>query len=212
MLLVKEIYPAIIGEGIFSGFPGLLIRLSGCSLRCSYCDTAYAWQGGSKRTRRELTAFAKKSGFKKILLTGGEPLFQDETGALIKDLSKAGLQVLLETNGAIRLDRVAKAAHIIMDLKTPASGEQGRNDLANFKFLKPTDEIKFVLCNRKDYDWAKKMVAKNKLGARFNLNFSPARALLQPERLAAWMLKDRVPARLNLQLHRVLFPDRERGT
>ena len=210
-LLVKEIYPAIIGEGLDAGFPGLLIRLAGCNLRCSYCDTAYAWKGGKQRTRKQILSIARKHGFKMVLLTGGEPLFQEESLGLMNDLIKAGHRVLLETNGSLSIAKVPQAAHIIMDIKTPGSGAHASNDYRNLKFLKKTDEVKFVLAGDQDYHWAKKMLEHKKLDGKFALNFSPAHNLLARARLAKWMIRDKLDVRLNLQLHRILFPGKNRG-
>lgn len=210
-LLVKEIYPAIIGEGIYSGFPGLLIRLSGCNLRCGYCDTRYAWEGGAEKTRRQLAAAAREKGFKIILLTGGEPLFQEDSIALMSDLVRSGHEVLLETNGSLAIAGVPKAVHIIMDIKTPGSGSESSNLYRNLNLLKTTDELKFVLTGAKDYQWAKKMLKERKPDWKFTVNFSPAAGLLAPALLAGWMVRDRIDARLNLQLHRVLFPGKNRG-
>ena len=210
-LLVKEIYPAIIGEGLDAGFPGLLIRLTGCNLRCNYCDTVYAWKGGKKLTRKQLLSIACKHGFKKVLLTGGEPLFQEESIGLMSDLIRAGHKVLLETNGSLSIAKVPRAAHIIMDIKTPGSGEHNSNDFRNLKFLKKTDELKFVLTCEKDYRWAIKMLEQKKMDEKFAVNLSPAHKLLGPARLAKWMVRDKPGARLNLQLHRILFPGKNRG-
>ena len=140
-LLVKEIYPAIIGEGMDSGWPGILIRLSGCNLRCGYCDTQYAWEDGKKMSVKELAGIVSRSGFKRVLLTGGEPLAQKESIALMAALVKARRRVLLETNGTISLKGVPKAVHVIMDLKTPGSGEAGKNLYENLRLLKPDDEL-----------------------------------------------------------------------
>jgi len=210
-LVVKEIYPAIIGEGLDAGFPGLLVRLTGCNLRCAFCDTKYAWKGGKKRTRKQLSALARKYGFKMVLLTGGEPLFQEESIGLMNDLIKAGCKVLLETNGSLSIAKVPRPVHIIMDVKTPGSGEHASNDYRNLKFLKKTDELKFVLTGDQDYHWATKMFEENKLDKKFELNFSPAHNLLAPARLAKWMIRDKLDVRLNLQLHRILFPGKNRG-
>jgi len=199
------------GEGIDSGFPGLLIRLSGCNLRCSYCDTRYAWRGGKKIGIKELAALARRKGYEKILLTGGEPLCQDETIELMAALIKAGRKVLLETNGSLSIAQIPYPAHIIMDLKTPGSGEESANRYENLEFLKPGDELKFVLCRGQDYNWAKKMVKGMKLEQRFLVNFSPAAGTLDPRRLAKWLIRDRLKVRLNLQLHRIIFPGKLRG-
>jgi len=210
-LLVKEIYPAIIGEGIDAGWPGLVARLAGCNLRCSYCDTQYAWKGGKKRSVKEVVKIAREEGLGKILLTGGEPLVQDEAIDLIAELIKAGHQVIIETNGSLSLARVPKKAHIIMDLKTPGSGEEGANNFSNLEFLKPGDELKFVLCHAGDYDWAKARVRMHRLDRKFVVNFSPAAGKLNAATLARWMVRDRLKVRLNLQVHRLLFPARSRG-
>jgi 7-carboxy-7-deazaguanine synthase len=210
-LLVKEIYPAIIGEGIDSGRPGLLIRLSGCNLRCSYCDTQYAFKGGKKQSIRQVVAVARKSGLSKVLLTGGEPLFQEESIGLMKALLKAGHRVLLETNGTVSISKVPRQAHIIMDIKTPDSGEEKSNRYENLKVLKPGDELKFVLTSIKDYAWSKKMVSSLRLDRGFVVNFSAAAGRLDPAKLAKWLVRDKMNVRLNLQFHRILFPSRSRG-
>ncbi len=210
-VLVKEIYPAIVGEASAAGWPALLIRLSGCNLRCVYCDTRYAWEGGRKRSVEELARIARAKGFRRILLTGGEPLLQAESLELMAELVRAGREVLLETNGSLPLERVPAQVHIIMDLKTPGSGQESANRYQNLEHLKKSDELKFVLSGLNDYHWAKAMMSEFDLDRRCAVNLSPASGLLDPAKLARWMLRDRLAARLNLQIHRVLFPGKDRG-
>lgn len=210
-LLVKEIYPAIIGEGLEAGWPGLLVRLAGCNLRCSYCDTRYAWKGGKRMAVKQVVKIAREAGLEKILLTGGEPLAQEEAVELMAALLRAGHQVIVETNGSLPLERVPKKAHIIMDIKTPGSGEQSANNFSNLKFLKPGDELKFVLCHVRDYDWASHLLKSRGLAKKHIVNFSPAAGRLKASTLAGWMVRDRLTVRLNLQVHRLLFPGRSRG-
>ncbi len=210
-LLVKEIYPALVGESGLSGWPALLIRLSQCNLRCGYCDTRYAWKGGRKRSVEDLVRISTRKGFRKILLTGGEPLLQDDSLRLISELIRSGRQVLLETNGSLPIEAVPKEAHIIMDLKTPGSGEDSANRYQNLECLKPSDELKFVLTGLNDYHWAREIMREFELDRRCTVNFSPAAGLLDPAKLARGLIRDKIPARLNLQLHRILFPKKERG-
>jgi len=209
-LLVKEIYPAIIGEGIYSGFSGLIIRLTGCNLNCAYCDTRYARSGGRWWQVGNLLKLVEEKDFEKILITGGEPLLQPEVIEFIQTLLKRKKQVLLETNGSLSLKKVPQKTHIIMDLKTPGSGEEASNCYENLNFLKPSDEVKIVLTDYKDYLWAKKVIQEKKLEKRFLVSLSPAWGMLAPEKLARWLLKDRLKVRLNLQIHKFIFPGRER--
>lgn len=210
-LLVKEIYPAIIGESRFSGLPALLVRVSGCNLRCSYCDTSYAWEGGRKRSIEELKMLCAQKGFNRVLLTGGEPLLQEESLELMSELIEAGHQVLLETNGSLSIADVPEQAHIIIDLKTPGSGQASANLYQNLEILKPSDELKFVLTSLADYQWAREIMREFELDQRFLVNFSPAFGLLDPGKLARWILKDRLNVRMNLQIHKLIFPGKERG-
>ncbi len=208
-LLVKEIYPAIIGEGIFAGWSGLIVRLSGCNLNCIYCDTRYAKEGGRRFALSSLVEMVDKKGFEQVLITGGEPLLQKESIALMRRLLKAGKKVILETNGSLDISAVPRKVHIIMDLKTPSSGEEKANLYENLNYLKKTDEVKIVLVNRRDYLWAKELIKRYNL-ERFQLSFSPAWGFLSAEKLAHWILKDRLNIRLNLQLHKLIFPGKER--
>lgn len=210
-LLVKEIYPAIIGESSLSGRPALLIRLSECNLRCTYCDTRYAWEGGRKRNREELVKISARKGYQRILLTGGEPLLQEESIELMAELIRAGHKISLETNGSLPIAEVPEQAQIIMDIKTPGSGQEGANLYQNLEFLKPEDDLKFVLTGLSDYYWAKEIVREFGLDKKFPVNFSPASGLLEPAKLARWLIRDKLNVRLNLQIHKILFPGKERG-
>jgi len=208
---VKEIYPAIIGEGRYSGYCGLLVRVAGCNLRCGYCDTRYAWRGGRNYQRKDLIERVKKSGYQRVLITGGEPLLQEEMIEFLKELVHAGKKVLLETNGSISIKKVPKKVHIIMDLKSPDSGEETANDYQNLKWLKSTDELKLVLVSHKDYQWAKRLLKQKRFSSRCHINFSSAFGFLKPAQLARWIIKDRLNVRLNLQWHRLIFPGKARG-
>jgi len=211
VIKVKEIYPAIIGEGIYSGYCGLLLRVAGCNLRCLYCDTKYAWKGGRSYRGERLLGKIKKSGYKRVLITGGEPLLQEGMIDFLQELVQIGKEILLETNGSIAIKEVPKQVHIIMDLKSPGSGEESANDYENLNWLKSTDELKLVLVSQKDYQWAKRVIEEYNLSNRLMVNFSPAQGFLKPAQLARWIIKDRLNVRLNLQWHRLIFPGKERG-
>jgi 7-carboxy-7-deazaguanine synthase len=209
-LKVIEIYPAIMGESTLAGVPCTIVRLSGCNLRCSYCDTQYAYSGGRNMSISEILKSVKKLGQKTVLLTGGEPLLQKESLTLLNTLNKNNLKTVIETNGSVDIKDVPDSATIIMDLKSPGSGCMSENKMENLENLKPDDEIKMVLLNRKDYLWARKTIAQYDLH-RFKTILSPGFGMLDPEDLTAWMIKDKVGARLGLQLHKYIFsPDKRR--
>jgi 7-carboxy-7-deazaguanine synthase len=204
-LKIKETYPAILGESSRAGYPCVIVRLAGCNLRCSYCDTTYAYTGGRTRKTEDIIRSVKRLKIKTVLVTGGEPLIQPAALRLVSALARAGFQPVLETNGSMDIAGVPKRVNIVMDLKTPGSGFSDRNRLENLGHLKPDDEIKFVLTDQKDYLWAKKMIADRDLLARFQVILSPAHDTLPPDLLARWMLKDRLQARLGLQVHKYIF-------
>jgi len=204
-LKVKELYPAIMGESSLAGLPCTIIRLSGCNLRCSYCDTAYAYEGGRKKSLHSLVAAAARHGHELALVTGGEPMVQKDTPELLDRLAGAGIIPVLETNGSADLARVPAATHVVMDVKTPGSGCEGATLLDNLDKLKKTDEIKLVLTDRKDYLWARRLVKDRGLDERFGVTFSPAHGALAPGDLARWILKDRLKARLGIQIHKYIF-------
>jgi 7-carboxy-7-deazaguanine synthase len=201
---VKEIYPAVMGESSWAGLPGVIVRLAGCNLRCSYCDTAYAYRGGKKMTVVRAEMAALKYGIPRVLLTGGEPLLQPAAADLMCALLKDGIAVELETNGSLSLETVPRDVHVVIDFKTPGSGCVKMNDWGNMRFLKPTDEIKFVLTGPGDYRFARQMIKILELD-RFPLILSPAFSRLDPARLARWILRDRLNARLGLQIHKYIY-------
>ena len=211
-LLVNEIFFSIQGESLFSGLATVFVRLSGCNLRCSYCDTRYAWQDGEEIETDEVVkrVLSYKCGL--VEITGGEPLLQTETPRLIYTLLEKGYKVLLETNGSIDIKIVDDRCIKIVDIKCPASGESDKNKMINLKRLTYNDQIKFVITDRHDYDYAKKIIKLIKTDfPKGNILFSPVADLLPLDRLAGWMLHDNLKVRLHLQLHKFIWPDRERG-
>jgi 7-carboxy-7-deazaguanine synthase len=211
MLLVCETFVSLMGESSFAGRPGFFIRLAGCNLRCRYCDTTYAYTGGAERTIDSLVAAAAASGFALVLVTGGEPLLQEECLPLLDALLEQNFTVLLETNGSRPLENVSTQVHRIMDLKCPSSGMHTHNYLANLPHLTANDELKFVVSNRADFDWALQAMAPYRSWERHEVLMSPAFGVLPPSDLAAWIIKARLPLRLNLQLHKYIWPPDMRG-
>ncbi len=209
-LKVNEIFYSIQGESTFSGRPCIFIRLSGCNLRCSYCDTKYAYNEGSYMDLDEIISLVLSYKCRLVEVTGGEPLIQEHTPKLISRLIDAGLKVLLETNGSKDISLVDKRCIRIVDIKCPFSGEVEKNDFNNLKRLTPEDEIKFVISDRKDYDFAKN-VLKNWNIVPFKPNpvhFSPAHGILDPKVLSEWILEDGLDVRLNLQIHKYIWGDK----
>lgn len=190
--------------------PCTFVRLAGCNLRCSYCDTAYAFEGGIELGEDDVLGEVHLMGLNLVEVTGGEPLLQEETLHLIERLLNDGHRVMLETNGSMSIRDVDPRATVIMDIKTPGSGMSEKTDLLNLDILKPADEVKFVLTNRKDYLWTRKFIAEHSLIGRCGVLLSPAFGILRPEMLSKWMLEDRLDARLNIQLHKYFFSDGEK--
>jgi 7-carboxy-7-deazaguanine synthase len=209
-LLVKELFRTIQGEGVFSGYPCTLVRLAGCNLRCTYCDTTYAYQGGRRYGLETLLGRIKSLGDDLVLVTGGEPLYQKDTAVLLQELTRSRAKVMLETNGSYPIKDLPRKIHLVMDLKCPGSGEVKANYWPNLKWLKPEDEVKFVLVDRRDYLWARNQIRKHSLIEKARINLSPAFGILPPDLLATWILKDRLPARLNLQIHKLVWKDGDR--
>jgi 7-carboxy-7-deazaguanine synthase len=210
-LLVCETFFSIMGESSFAGLPGFFIRLSGCNLRCRYCDTTYAYDQGVERTIKSLVAEAEASGFNLVLITGGEPLLQEECLPLLGALLDQEFTVLLETNGSRPLEDLDTRVHRIMDLKCPSSGMQAHNYLKNLEYLTPIDELKFVISDRTDFDWALQTMAPYRSWKRHQVLISPVFEVLSPSELAAWILEAKLPLRLNLQLHKYIWPPDTRG-
>lgn len=206
-LRITETFLSLQGEADAVGWPTFFIRLTGCPLRCRYCDTAYAFEGGEWRTLAALLDEARASGARHVCVTGGEPLAQKPCIALLAALCDAGFAVSLETSGAIDASPVDPRVSRVIDVKTPGSGESARNlDLARQR-LRPTDQLKFVICDRADYEWARERVRRERLDAACPVLFSPSWQQLPARELADWILADRLPVRFQLQLHKVLWGD-----
>jgi len=209
---VSECFTSIQGESHWAGYPCAFVRLAGCNLDCGYCDTRYAREEeGRVKSVADVAAWVAGTGLKTVEVTGGEPLAQPGTLSLLTRLSGQGLRVLLETNGSLPIEGVARRVHVILDVKTPGSGMADRMCWENLKGLKRSDEVKFVLCGRSDYEWAKGVIAEHGLTRRVRVNLSPVHGLLAPGDLARWMVEDRLDARFQLQLHRLLWPGSDRG-
>ena len=206
-LRITEIFCSIQGESTTAGEPTVFVRLTGCPLRCHYCDTAYAFTGGEKMALEDIVAAVTNFGVPYVTVTGGEPLAQDACRTLLSELCNVGFSVSLETSGALSIENIDSRVRIILDIKTPGSGEEAKNLIANVSYLKSSDEIKFVICDRKDYEYALNIVEQQNLVDKCQILFSPSYTQLEPKSLAAWMLEDHAPARLQLQLHKYLWGD-----
>ena len=217
-LHVNEIFFSIQGEGTRAGLPCAFVRLTGCPLRCTYCDTAYAFHDGRRMSLEEILAAVRAFGCPTIELTGGEPLAQPQVYPLIERLLDEFPTVLLETSGALSIARVDPRVVRIVDVKCPTSGEVEKNDWSNLERLTPRDELKFVIGARSDYDWARDVIVTRELIRRCSVLMSPVTFTgagesegLDPAELAAWILQDGLNVRLSLQLHKILWPDKTRG-
>lgn len=209
---VCEIFTSIQGESTYAGLPCTFVRLAGCNLRCLYCDTRYSYYNGIEMTVGDIIGRVKQAGVKLVEITGGEPLLQKEEILLLTgDLLDGGYEVLIETNGSRSIQGIDKRAVIILDVKTPGSRMSEEMDFSNFDHLKPSDEVKFVICGRADYDWSKKMITKFRLTEKAKVLFSPALGTIQPSQLAGWIVDDRLAVRLNTQIHKYIFGPDERG-
>jgi 7-carboxy-7-deazaguanine synthase len=195
------------GEARAVGWPTVFVRLTGCPLRCQYCDTAYAFHGGEWWEIDTILAEVARHGVRHVCVTGGEPLAQKRCIKLLEALCDAGYEVSLETSGAIDIAPVDPRVSRVVDLKTPGSKEMHRNLLSNLPLLTAHDQVKFVICDRADYDWARAMVAEHALADRCDVLFSPSQDELAPRDLADWIIADRLPVRFQLQLHKVLWGD-----
>lgn len=202
---VTETFVSIQGEADAVGWPTLFVRLTGCPLRCVYCDTQYAFHGGEWRTVAELLEIARGSGVRHVCVTGGEPLAQKSCLELLVALCDAGFRVSLETSGAMDVAPVDPRVSRVVDLKTPDSGEVARNRLANLPLLGERDQLKIVLCSRADYDWARALLSEHAAEIRSPVLFSPSWGQLEPRELAEWILADRLDVRLQVQLHKLLW-------
>ena len=209
-LKITEVFLSLQGETSLAGWPTVFIRLTGCPLRCQYCDTAYAFHGGEWRTLDQLLEETRGHGVRHVCVTGGEPLAQKPCLELLRRLCDAGHVVSLETSGAMDVTAVDPRVARIVDIKTPGSKEDGRNRWENLPLLTANDQVKFVLCDRADYDWARQVMDRHGLAQRLTVLFSPSFEQLPGRDLADWIVADRLPVRFQLQLHKVLWGN-ERG-
>ena len=207
-LKIYEIFHSLQGETSRIGLPTVFVRLTGCPMRCTYCDTAYAFSGGGNMQIAEILAKVAEFGTQYVTVTGGEPLAQKECYALLQALCDAGYSVSLETGGAMDIAPVDSRVSVILDIKTPASNEEKNMLWDNLNHIKPKDEIKFVLCNRADYDWAKAKLTELKLTEKCPVLFSPSYHDLKADELASWILADKLQVRMQIQLHKVLWGEK----
>ncbi|HNS00379.1 MAG TPA: radical SAM protein [Planctomycetota bacterium] len=210
MLRVSEVFRSIQGETSRAGRPCVFIRLAGCNLNCRWCDTRYAREGGDAWTLADLLD-AVDGGPQGVCVTGGEPLLQEETPALVRALLDRGRSVAVETNGSLPIEAIDARASRALDLKAPSSGETEKMLWSNLDLLTPRDEVKIVIADRSDYTWAAALLARDRRLAGRTVNLSPAQGMLGAAELAEWILADRLEVRLNVQLHRILWPDAGRG-
>ncbi len=206
-LRINEIFYSIQGESRPSGFPTVFVRLTGCPLRCTYCDTEYAFYEGDWMGFADIAAQVAGYEAKYVCVTGGEPLAQPNCKGLLKVLCDAGYEVSLETAGAMDIGGIDPRVTVVMDIKTPASGEASRNLLGNLPLLRADDQLKFVICDRKDYDWSVAFLQEHKLLDQCCVLFSPGLGMLEPRELAEWVLADHLPVRFQLQLHKYVWGD-----
>jgi len=209
-LRISEIFYSLQGEADTAGAPTVFVRLTGCPLRCQYCDTEYAFSGGERKTIEQIMQEVGQYRTRRVTVTGGEPLAQREVHNLMTTLCDTGYQVSLETGGSIDIRPVDPRVSIVLDIKTPASGECERNRLENLHHISSKDQIKFVVCNRDDYEWSRDFVKQYGIDRKCTIWFSPAFGQINPRDLADWILQDHLPVRLQLQLHKSLWGD-ERG-
>lgn len=212
MLTINEIFHSIQGESTYAGRPCVFVRLTACDLRCTWCDTPYAFTEGRKRSIEDVIAEVARYGCPLVEITGGEPLLQEDVYALMDGFVARGATVLIETGGHRSTVRVPPEVVTILDVKCPGSGESHRMDLANIERLRPQDEVKFVIRDRADFEYAREMVARHQLVDRARaIHFSPVHGVLDPRPLAEWILADGVPARLQVQLHKYIWSPETRG-
>ena len=208
-LKIFEIFHSLQGETSRVGLPTVFVRLTGCPMRCTYCDTEYAFSGGDNMQIADILAKVAEFGTQYVTVTGGEPLAQKECYTLLQALSNAGYSVSLETGGAMDIALVDDRVSIILDIKTPGSNEEKNMLWSNVNHIKTKDEIKFVLCNRDDYNWAKAKITELKLNEKCPILFSPSYNELQANELAAWVLQDKLPVRMQIQLHKILWGEKQ---
>ncbi len=206
-LRITEIFLSIQGEAASVGWPTVFVRLTGCPLRCRWCDTAYAFHGGQWSGFDQIVEEVRHHGVRHVCVTGGEPLAQPNCRGLLARLAEEGFDVSIETSGSLDIEGLDPRITVVMDVKTPGSGEEARNRLENLAHLRPRDQAKFVLADRADYDWARAFIEKHDLAKHTEVLFSPVAGELEPRELADWILADRLPVRFQIQLHKSLWGD-----
>lgn len=211
MLKINEIYKSVQGESSKAGLPCIFIRLTYCNLRCSYCDSEYAFYDGKEMEIEEILSEIRNLDCKLVEVTGGEPLFQNECVELMKRLCDEGYEVMVETGGSLPIKDIDKRVMVILDLKTPSSKMMKKNLFENVEYIKPIDEIKFVIGSREDYDWSKEIVAKYNLYAKCSILFSTVFGKLEPVTLVNWILEDKLNVRFQLQMHKYIWDPKEKG-
>lgn len=209
-LRISEIFYSLQGESRTVGLPTVFIRLTGCPLRCGYCDTSYAFSGGQRMTLSAILAQVAEYSPRYVTVTGGEPLAQRDCWLLLKMLCDAGYTTSVETSGAVDIRQVDKRVSTVMDIKTPGSGEVERNLYKNLDLLKRKDQVKFVIINRVDYEWSRNFIDEKELAGNLEILFSPVHGELEPAELAKWILADNLQVRMQIQMHKYLWGD-ERG-
>ena len=209
-LKITEIFHSLQGEAQFAGMPTVFVRLTGCPLRCHYCDTAYAFHGGEWWSLPDIIDRVAQFNTHDVCVTGGEPLAQRVCVTLLHELCERGFRVSLETSGALPIEGIDARVSRVVDVKTPGSGEEARNLYPQLQTLTPIDQIKFVITSRSDYDWSRELLAAQALDQRCGVLFSPSFGQVEPRALAEWILEDRLPVRFQLQLHKILWGE-ERG-
>ena len=212
MLTINEIFHSVQGESTYAGRPCVFVRLTACDLRCSWCDTPYAFYEGSKRSLDDVIGEVDRYGCSLVEVTGGEPLLQEEVYPLMQRLLDSGKTVLLETGGHRSTERVPAEVVTILDVKCPGSGEAAKNDWTNLERLRPKDEVKFVVKDRADYEFARDVIARHALVGRASaIHLSPVHGVLDPKTLSEWVLADKLPVRVQLQLHKYIWSPDTRG-
>ncbi|MEE9497782.1 MAG: radical SAM protein [Nitrospinaceae bacterium] len=205
MLTINELFKSIQGESSFTGLPCIFIRLTGCNLRCTWCDTEYAFYEGKPKSVKEIVDAINPLGVPLVEITGGEPLLQDEVYELMNALLEKNYQVLVETGGGVSVEKVPERVIKILDIKCPGSGEVSKNLWGNLDHLNPHDEVKFVLADRADYEWSRKILDRTNIHKKVQVLFSPVYDRLDLKELAAWVLEDNLPVRVQTQLHKVIW-------
>ena len=211
MIKINEIYLSVQGESSHTGLPCVFVRLTGCNLRCVWCDTAYAFHEGKTQSIDQTLKDVKSYGINLVEITGGEPLMQEDVYPLMVALLENGYKVMLETGGSLSLEKVPRDVIKILDFKCPGSGEHKKNNLDNLKLLAPHDEIKFVILDRRDYEWSRDLIKKHKINETSPILFSPVYGKLELKEMVKWILEDRLPVRLQTQLHKVIWSKETKG-